>query len=96
MTTKPNTLFVVVQNGKYTVIQNADGDLYALRYNHPWRSLTGDSLVYCLAAEVQDLRDENEELRRRLDQTKVAIDQSEDAGDLGDTLREKLRYVLTK
>jgi hypothetical protein len=48
--TKPFSLEVEVDNCKYTVIQDADGKLAALRYGMPWRAITGDNLIYQLAA----------------------------------------------
>lgn len=47
-----------VCDGKYTVILGEFGEVHALRYGEPWRDLTGDKLVYCLAVELQSLRDE--------------------------------------
>lgn len=50
-------LDVTVADGKYRVVQEADGILYALRYGEPWRALAGDNLVLALAQEVQALRE---------------------------------------
>lgn len=50
------TLSVSIENGKYTVEQSIDGNLYALRYGEPWRDLCGDNLVYAMAAEIHRLR----------------------------------------
>lgn len=47
---------VSVYNGKYTVIQDADGSLRAERYGLPWRDCTGDNLIWFLAREVEALR----------------------------------------
>lgn len=47
---------VTVADGKYTVVIGADGSLSALRHGEPWRDLTGDKLVYCLAAELIEAR----------------------------------------
>lgn len=49
-------LNVSVDNGKYTVIMEANGRMHALRYGEPWQDLSGNKLVYCLAAEVEALR----------------------------------------
>lgn len=49
-------LNVSVDNGKYTVIMEADGRLHALRYGEPWQDLCGNNLVYFLAAELEDAR----------------------------------------
>ena len=51
-------LDATIENGKYIVRCDADGHLYALRNGTIWRDLRGDKLIYCLAAEVQRLRDE--------------------------------------
>lgn len=49
---------VDVQDGKYTVVFDREsGALRAERYGAEWRDLTGDKLVYSLAAEVQRLRE---------------------------------------
>lgn len=62
MTTPPDTtpqdpgLRVTVGDGKYTVIQEADGHLRALRYGEEWRDCTGDGLILALAHEVERLR----------------------------------------
>jgi len=50
-------LNVTVGEGKYTVQQDETGRLSALRYGEPWRDCCGDGLIYMLAAEVQELRD---------------------------------------
>lgn len=49
-------LNVSVDNGKYTVIMEADGSLYALRHGEPWQDLCGNNLVYFLAAELEEAR----------------------------------------
>lgn len=56
---QPNddVLNVTVEDGKYTVKQDARGRLTALRYGQPWRDCCGDGLVYALAAAYQDARD---------------------------------------
>lgn len=50
-------LRVTIGDGKYTVIQDASGKLFALRYGRPWRDCCGDGLIYALAAEVEELRE---------------------------------------
>ncbi len=54
----PLTLNISVANGKYTVQMDDTGHLRALRYGHEWRDCIGDKLIYCLAAEVETLREE--------------------------------------
>ena len=49
-------LNVSVDNGKYTVIMEADGRLHALRHGEPWQDLCGNKLVYFLAAELEATR----------------------------------------
>ena len=44
-------LDVDVAGGKYTVRQETQGKLYALRYGSEWRDLTGDGLVLNMAYE---------------------------------------------
>lgn len=55
-------LRVDVGGGKYTVIQDAVGRLFALRYGEPWRDLVGDNLVHAMACEIVTLREKLIEL----------------------------------
>lgn len=50
-------LRVTVYDGKYTVVQDADGRLHALRYGEEWRDCVGDGLILALAQEVETLRE---------------------------------------
>jgi len=50
-------LNVSIHDDKYTVIQDDQGRLRALRYGEEWRDCCGDNLVYWLAVEVQELRE---------------------------------------
>lgn len=52
-----------VADKKYTVIMENDGRLHALRYGEPWKELTGQKMVYCLAYELSEARQEAEALR---------------------------------
>jgi hypothetical protein len=45
-----------LEGGKYTVRQTQAG-LEALRYDKPWRKLTGDNLVYAMVVEILALRE---------------------------------------
>lgn len=48
---------VTVCDGKYTVLHFVKGGGKALRYGEEWnRDLTGDNLVFGLAAELMDVR----------------------------------------
>jgi hypothetical protein len=49
-------LNVSIENGKYTVIQEATGRLHALRYGEPWRDCVGDNVIFHLAHYVANLR----------------------------------------
>ena len=61
-------------DGKYTVI-NDNGRLTALRHGEPWgRDLVGDTLVYWMLCEVDDLRAQRDAL---LEALKPMIDLAE-------------------
>lgn len=55
-TQKGDLLRVTVADGKYTVVQSAKGELYALRYNKIWHGCVADNLILALAYEVDKLR----------------------------------------
>ncbi len=72
---QPDLLHVSVYDGKYTVIQAADGRLRALRHGEEWRDCVGDGLILALAQEIETLREattiaqlENERERRWRDE----------------------------
>lgn len=49
---------VEIEGGKYAVVFDREsGALHAERNGDAWRDLTGDKLVYALAAEVERLRE---------------------------------------
>lgn len=51
------------ENGKYTVIFNEKtGVLQALRYGEPWQDLSGNKMVYCMLARVEELAEQRAEL----------------------------------
>ena len=52
-----NQLEVKVLDGKYTLIQDDKGKLYALRYGEPWRDCVGDGLICALGYELSEARD---------------------------------------
>lgn len=61
---------VTVADGKYTVCIGVGahaGHLKALRYGEEWQDLTGNNLVYYLAAEVRDLRAQLEGHKETID-----------------------------
>ena len=60
--TNTDMLNVAVCDGKYTVIQNEQGAVRALRYGEEWRDCVGDGLIVALAYEVDSLRKEIESM----------------------------------
>lgn len=64
--TVPTDERVSVEDGKYTVVMQSDGGLRALRYGEPWRDLTGDKFIYCLATELRDARQDRDEVLEAL------------------------------
>jgi len=49
--------YLELENGKYTVYQEKQGSLKALRYGEPWRDLCGDNLVFYLMVELSEAKD---------------------------------------
>lgn len=64
---KEPMLKVTVGDGKYTLIQEADGRLHCLRHWEPWRDCVGDNLILSLGYEVEKLRQTGEELKKALE-----------------------------
>lgn len=55
---QPPLLRVSVADGKYTVIQEADGRTRVLRHGEPWdRNIVGDGLILALAYRVAELEE---------------------------------------
>lgn len=54
---------VSVDGGKYTVLSDGKGRLFAERYDEPWQDLTGNNLVYWLAVELLEAREELAKLK---------------------------------
>lgn len=50
---------VVIEDGKYTYV-NENGSASVLRYDEHWRDVTGDKFIYCMAAEIETLREQVE------------------------------------
>lgn len=48
-------LLLNVEDGKYTVQQDTNGRLVALRYGEPWRDCVGDKLILALAQRIEHL-----------------------------------------
>jgi len=49
-------LRVTIGDGKYTIVQDHNGELKALRHNEEWRDLIGDNLILTMAQEIEKLR----------------------------------------
>lgn len=77
-TTLDSGLRVTVADGKYTVVQGADGRLWALRYGEKWRDCTGDGLICALAHEIERLRGH---LKEHLDYSTSVMCVLDDAGE---------------
>lgn len=45
---------ISLDNGKYKLQLNDAGGMKCLRYDNPWRDLTGDGLIYYLSAYLLD------------------------------------------
>jgi hypothetical protein len=43
-------------DGKYKVVFDGKGNLYAERYGKPWRDMTGDGMVLAMLQEINRLR----------------------------------------
>ncbi len=54
---QPRFIDLLVNDGKYTILMD-DGDFRALRHGKSWRDLTGDGLIYWLAVELQEAKQE--------------------------------------
>lgn len=46
---------IEIEGGKYTLILDP-GNLRALRYGEPWRSLIGDGFIMSLGQEIEELQ----------------------------------------
>lgn len=53
---------VEIEDGKYTYQFHPDGRSEVLRYGEPWRDVVGDKFIYCMAAEIEQLRQRVQEL----------------------------------
>ena len=51
---------VSVADGKYTYVNERGAPARVLRYDEPWRDAYGDMFVYCMAPEIEDLREQVE------------------------------------
>lgn len=56
MSDAKDMLRVTVDDGKYTLVQDATGKQFALRYGEPWRDLVGDGLTLALGYSIEEAR----------------------------------------
>ncbi len=61
---------VSVEDGKYTYVIT-ETNAHVLRYGELWRDATGDKFTYCMAAEIESLREQVEKLTKERD-TEIA------------------------
>ena len=54
---------VEIEGGKYTYVFEPGGGSQVLRHGQPWRDVTGDKLIYCMAAEIEELRGKLEKVK---------------------------------
>ena len=60
---------VSVDGGKYTYVIT-ETNAHVLRYGELWRDATGDKFTYCMAAEIESLREQVEKLTKERDEYK--------------------------
>lgn len=49
--------YLDIADGKYTVYQEKNGTVKALRYGEPWRDLCGDNLIFYLMVELIEAKE---------------------------------------
>ena len=49
--------YIDIANGKYTIYQEKQGSLKALRYGEPWQDLCGNNMVFNLMIELIEAKD---------------------------------------
>ena len=57
---------VSVEGGKYTYVIT-ETNAHVLRYGELWKDATGDKFTYCMAAEIESLREQVEKLQADAD-----------------------------
>ena len=58
---------VEIEDGKYTYQLHPDGRSEVLRHGEPWRDTVGDKFIYCMASEIDELRQRVAELEMERD-----------------------------
>lgn len=82
---------LVLLDGKYTIVDHGDGRVEALRYDEPWRDLTGDHLI----AALLDLAYQDHDARtaRGRDLDAIAGNRLIRGGRPDDALRRHLQHL---
>jgi len=57
--------YLELEDGKYTVYQEKQGSIKALRYGEPWRDLCGDNLVFYLMVELSEAKEKIRKMKYR-------------------------------
>lgn len=83
-------------DGKYTVVLDNNGKLYALRYGQPWRDCCGDNLVFALAQDLETLSGRLARISEDMTDDEMAGHSSiEDAIQAKRNNEHKLRLLVT-
>ena len=64
---------VEIEDGKYTYQFHPDGRSEVLRHGEPWRDTVGDKFIYCMASEIEQLRQRVQELTAERNELLKAI-----------------------
>lgn len=85
-------LRVSTSDGKYTVVQDASGKQFALRYGEPWQNLVGNGLTLALAHDLEEAREAVKALVALIEDGVLVRDTSGD-GDAVAFMTQGLRIV---
>lgn len=61
-------------DGKYTVVQRANGGMYALRHGQEWRDCVGDGLILGLAQDLEEAREQARKAKLAIDYAIMRLD----------------------
>ena len=57
---------ITLCDGKYKVILHDDFRFEALRYEQPWRDMTGDGMIFAMFTLIKELENENMGLKGQI------------------------------